>query len=210
MSLYRCVKCGNVDHLQITYPNGTHLLADGKHVKPLCTICLGKSWHNKMRMEKYDPQWHVVINPLNGQRKHEYEIRVGLFLAPGMWAGYYNRKSGTQAEDIGSVDNEAFNDLVVRDLNAPSKANQDRLPSITPIENYFQFGLFSRTTYDRIVSVDIEGLGSFLRAAGVLGGGVDRHFFTDGHTNIWEWMSKQKGKTLKITIWETPAVKQNG
>lgn len=200
MSLYRCVKCGNVDHLQITYPNGTHLLADGKHVEPLCTICLGKSWHNKMRMEKYDPQWHAVINPLNAQHKHEFNLRMGVYQTPSTnWIGYLSRKSGNESEDKGYSDTTDFNGLEVWQIACPEAQ-----------KSLFFFSILSDEIYDRVISADIEGLGSFIRSSGEAGGGINTHCFTDGRTNIYDWLSNRPGKTAKITIWETPAVKQNG
>lgn len=206
MALYRCVKCGNVDHLQITYPNGTHLLPDGKQVEPLCTICLGKPWHNRMRMEKYDPQWHVVINPLNGLRNHDYIIRIAKFQAPGNWLGYFNRLAGGKSEDQGSINNEDFNGRVIRDMNVP----ETDFNLLGNPKTFFQFGLFGSTPYDRVVSVDIDGLGSFQCTEVITIGRVDRHFCTDGHTNIYDWFERHLGKSVKITICERPAVKQNG
>lgn len=62
--LYVCDKCGNVDVVEIAYPNlpGSLPLT----VPTLCTQCQGKPWHNLFPLRAYDPKQDLVINRPTG------------------------------------------------------------------------------------------------------------------------------------------------
>lgn len=192
MSLYRCTKCQNVDNGEITYPHAQHLLSLGKQVDWHCTICLGKPWHNKFPIEKYRSGRHTVLNPLIEPRHYKFEIKIGSFLAPGQWRGYFSEAvvQGTTGSTTGTF----IGASKLRDLNV---SNFDIKGPM-----FFQVGIFSDIPHTSFLEIEIEDLGVFPYVETIQTGIVSRSFFGDGKTNIFDWFNARVGRKTDIDIWD--------
>lgn len=67
MDLFACDNCGCVDAVQFAYPDGPPQQA-GKSdkVEWRCTHCQTGEWHDLFPLERFRPQFDIVVNRPSG------------------------------------------------------------------------------------------------------------------------------------------------
>lgn len=127
----------------------------------------------------YDDSMHI----------EEYVVTVGLFNAPGDWAGFYINMA-----NAGTVSPTSHQGIAIRDMNASAA------DILGPL--YFQFAALGTSLFPkaiRFVSVGIHEKIPF--HSNMVGGDAARYFFTNGVTNIYNYLASLAGQTVTIKVW---------
>lgn len=158
--------------------------ANWKDVRNLFIKRLGVWVKGSLVYEKVGGDWKMVHSD---QRIVTFNIRVGVFEAPQLWYGFY--KDGYP--DPGSVSPLTFDGWTLRDFNSP-----------VDVPTRFQFGLFFSPLYTNLTHVTIGDLPKIPFSSSIKTvDNVARHYFSDGVTNVHNYLKSKLNQTIPITLY---------
>jgi len=144
-------------------------------------------------------QWKLVEEryvKVNGMWKSDMEIQtyaltVKAFNAPGKWVGFNDTSAG-------SVSPNTHQGFAIRDMNSPEESMTGPLS--------FQLGIWTTTGLPRAVKYVSVGEHEKIPFDSLVNeGSLVRYFFSDGVTNLYEYLKARVDTVVTIKLWlETP------
>lgn len=145
---------------------------------------LGQWLKGDLVYEKRNGVWMLAQSE---QRIVTFQIRVGYFHAPQLWYGFFKEGS----PDPGTVNPTSFDGWVLRDFNSP-----------VDVPLRFQFGLYNSPLLTNLTHVVIGDLPKIPFSSSVFtNDSVARHYFTDGVTNVHNYLKSKLNQTIPITLY---------
>lgn len=137
-----------------------------------------------------DGEWRLFYD--GDTHPEEYVIQVAVFDAPNEWAGFHS----SPGREAGTISVEQQQGADIRDMNAAQVDIRGPL--------FFQFGIFYTSPLPK--AIKYVSVGEHERLPYVVGqldqaGDVVRYFFSDGVTDIYQYLKSLEGQDVLIKLW---------